>query len=102
MEPPQFLREWRGFLLDQSLARRRVLSFWAMKMGPWESRGSIILAGVVVSSRRLKGEQVRPVMPGLVIGPSLACGVPKVIPPRAFSSGVPAWLYRLLRPRRAF
>jgi hypothetical protein len=31
-----------------------------------------------------------------------ACGVPKVIPHRAFSSGIPAWPCRLLRPQQAF
>jgi hypothetical protein len=31
-----------------------------------------------------------------------ACGVPKVIPHRAFPSGIPAWNCRLLRPRQAF
>jgi hypothetical protein len=31
-----------------------------------------------------------------------ACDVSKLIPHRAFASGVPAWPCRLLRPRRAF
>jgi hypothetical protein len=70
--------------------------------GPAACLPNAVIAGHG-DGRHAAGNSTRRFTPaGFFICHAPARGVPKVIPHRAFPSGIPAWNCRLLRPRQAF